>query len=859
MKQKSVQPGLEMRFRPFDNYHTLQNPPDFSWPWVEDAESYDLIVCRDRELKDIAYSRYGNRVNYYNFPEIFEPGMYYWSVRHHRDGRPSAWEPARRFLLDPAARPFPVPDVEVLLSRIAAGHPRIYTNARELADFRKEMLSPDNTYFPMVMRALSGFMAEPFPEEKDADPLDANPYTMFGLFQHAADTTKAACDRVTFSAFAYLVTEDEAIGRYAVECLLRLAAWDPDGVTTYSLNDQAHRRIAVYSALAYDWISSLLSEEERKRVVSMIRDRTAIICRSDESNINQLDRSPFDSHGGTAIGYVCLIGLALYGDVPEAEEWLRYVLPLYINFFEPFSNEDGGWAQGTYYWSCGFFGKKALEAMLSAGVIDLYQKTWQQNEPLYPLYCWPEGSVGAFGDNSYILPTGKNATQASMLAYRIGTPESKWLRNQLGYMTAYGHTDDPDPGVCCHDRLYPPEEAYLPEETPKEHFFPDIGWVAAHSDLEDPERVSVFFKSSWYGSFNHSHPDQNSFIIQAYGEPLAIDSGYYDLYNYPFDAAYTRKTYAHNAVTYANGQGQPAMDILAKGKILGFAGNSRAVLTAGDAAEAYRGGLDRAVRYLLYLRPDLVVIIDDLAAKEEEETTFEFWLNAQKYLDLDGDGRGCRAVNGRAALDVRVQYPAVQGFRSQDFAGTDGVPHYPVYEGHARWPVQKRVWFQTERVRETRMVTTLDIHSSKTPGREITGEIQGNCQILRLPGGMTLYVNLDGNGFCAAEGVFFRGAAALTGPDLFLLANGTELKTGGRKIVSSDVPVFVILGGRELSVSSLEADASVQIGLEGPSRIFDEKKREILADSRLLGACAEFSDGMLNLWLYNGAHRFALE
>ena len=246
MKQNAVQPGLEMRFRPFDNYHTFQNPPDFSWPWVEDAESYDLIVCRDRELKDIAYSRYGNRVNYYNFPEIFEPGMYYWSVRHHRNGRPSPWEPARRFLLDPAAQPFPVPDVEVLLSRIASGHPRIYTNAQELADFRKEMLSPDNIYFPMVMRALSGFMAEPFPEEKDADPLDANPYTMFGLFQHAADTTKAACDRVTFSAFAYLVTEDEAIGRYAVDCLLRLAAWDPDGVTTYSLNDQAHRRIAVY-------------------------------------------------------------------------------------------------------------------------------------------------------------------------------------------------------------------------------------------------------------------------------------------------------------------------------------------------------------------------------------------------------------------------------------------------------------------------------------------------------------------------------------------------------------------------------------------------------------------------------------
>ena len=253
------------------------------------------------------------------------------------------------------------------------------------------------------------------------------------------------------------------------------------------------------------------------------------------------------------------------------------------------------------------------------------------------------------------------------------------------------------------------------------------------------------------------------------------------------------------------------------------------------------------------------MVVDDLAAKEGEETTFEFWLNAQKYLELDGDGRGCRAVNGRAGLDVRVQYPEVQGFLSRDFAGPDGVPRYPVYEGHARWPVQKRAWFQTERVREIRMVTTLDIHPSKLPGRKIAGEVQGNCQILRLPGGMTLYVNLDGNSCCAAEGVSFRGAAALTGPELFLLANGTELEIGGKMAVSSDVPVFVILGGGELAVSSMEADASVRIGVGCPVRVFDEEKRAITNDSRLLGASAEFSDGMLNLWIYNGAHRFALE
>ena len=29
--------GTEMRYRPLDNYANMQNPPDFSWPWEENA------------------------------------------------------------------------------------------------------------------------------------------------------------------------------------------------------------------------------------------------------------------------------------------------------------------------------------------------------------------------------------------------------------------------------------------------------------------------------------------------------------------------------------------------------------------------------------------------------------------------------------------------------------------------------------------------------------------------------------------------------------------------------------------------------------------------------------------------------
>ena len=40
----------------------------------------------------------------------------------------------------------------------------------------------------------------------------------------------------------------------------------------------------------------------------------------------------------------------------------------------------------------------------------------------------------------------------------------------------------------------------FPEGTPNAAVFPVIGWAAMHSDLRDPRRTSVYFKSSPYGS-----------------------------------------------------------------------------------------------------------------------------------------------------------------------------------------------------------------------------------------------------------------------------------------------------------------------------------------------------------------------
>ncbi len=853
-----IKEGLEMRYRPFDNYISMQNPPDFSWPYEAGVTGYDLIVCRDAGLRDVAYRLDHFHANYYNFPYTFEPGIYYWAVRSRREGAAGSWSSPRRFLLHALSEPFPVPDVDTLLSRIPEGHPRIYATAAGLEEFRRGIKEEGRDSLPMVRRALAGFMSMPFPEEKDADPRISTPYNMFSPFQTAADLTKLACNMAMYAGFAYLADQEEKAGRFGVECLMKLAKWDPEGGTSYEVNDQAHRRIAVYSTLAYDWLYPLLTPGQRSEVLEMIRKRVEVIWHSDVYHIKNLDKSPFDSHGGTAVGYVLLMGLALYRDVPQAEEWLRYTLPLYINYMYPWSNEDGGWAQGTYYWTCNIFGKKVIEALLCSGVIDLYRKAWQKREHLFAIYCCPEGSVGAFGDNSYIPATAKMSSLLSVLAHRIATPEARWARSRIGYLTAYGHTDDSDPSVCIHDRVYSPEEAYIPENMPKDHYFKDIGWIAMHSDLEDAERISVFFKSSWYGSFNHSHPDQNSFIIQAFGKPLAIDSGYYDLYNYPFDRDYTRKTYAHNAVTYDNGQGQPAMDILAKGKITDFLSHPAAALAGGDATESYRGGLGCARRWLLYLRPDVVITIDELAAKENKQSRFEYWLNAQKWAFLGEDRASARFITDHAQLDMRMLFPRrPDAFISHDFAGPDGMPLYPVYEGHARWPVQKRVWFRTESCSSIYMVSVLDIHRTGTPPRNWHVEYREDCIVLELEDGALLAVNHKGSGEEIAVGDFaFRGTAALVGDKCRMLVNGRELSVRGKRVFACGSPISAAAGEGRLEISAIHRDADVTVYLPGVKQVVTGEGKAVGVDSAAFGVTLKQNDDKSVFSLYNGHYDF---
>ena len=105
--------GRNVPFAPADKYVSEQNSPDFMWPYVTDAEKYDLIVCSDPQLKDIKYYAYNLTNNFYTFPNTFYEGVYYyWAVRYFDGTEYSDWSNARRFRIKPGAYEFAYPGAD---------------------------------------------------------------------------------------------------------------------------------------------------------------------------------------------------------------------------------------------------------------------------------------------------------------------------------------------------------------------------------------------------------------------------------------------------------------------------------------------------------------------------------------------------------------------------------------------------------------------------------------------------------------------------------------------------------------------------------------------------------------------------
>ncbi|WP_416898301.1 MAG: heparinase II/III family protein [Minwuia sp.] len=694
VNKPDIQDGLspesdrEMRPYPNDGAHPIENPPSFRWRQGKSGDVYEVQV-RLQDGTDIV--RFSS-ANLLTLRDALPAGTHSWRLRRWPAfSGPLNWTKRREFTVTELAEEREVFNpADAFREAAEAKRPRLLPREPD-----RSLLIADayigwkRQFFDQVAKRVAGQPLRLPPSEANLGPGGAEALSREELVRFRRQIRRSVNKvmRETYDGLiVWTVTRHLGEGQEALERAIAAAGWlaelDPYGGTSDAVADLLNMRIAKALAVAYDVAHDEMPPRLRQQIVQAIEIRVQAAFDTYVLDENRaLTAYPMNSHGYRhAIG-VLSIATLLAGDLPRARTWFDALYPVFIGLGNPWGGDDGGYANGVNYATWEILNNlQHWDTIRSAAGIDYFGSGWGRYVAQFLAYVIPPGSPNSgFGDGGEDHNPLVWTETARMLFERTGQPVAGML-----YARWRDFIDESDINLTELEAEFagwtfllgagnPPaalagitaEEVGLPDSA----VFPSIGWAAMHSDLDDPDRYSILFKSSPYGSFSHSHADQNSFIINGRQQPLAIDSGYYDTHKSRHHQAWTTQTMAHNAITFDGGKGQPWDDLKATGRLTRFTSCPGWEAVAGDASGAYRKHLTSAKRSLLYLRPDQVLVYDHLLSNEPR--SFEWNIHAKRKMTETADG-AVRIGMDDASLCIRqIAGPEMS------FAQTDVFPVEP--------------------------------------------------------------------------------------------------------------------------------------------------------------------------------------
>lgn len=662
---------LVVRASPAHNETQLQNPPRFAWPRHGSSSSYEVdIQPAGATASPVTVTR-----NWYLPTKALPQGTYTWRVR---PSGTDMWSPPRTFSITANSAVFEVPDNQALRTRITAkSRPRSLPplSTFEFASWSVEKrgaLEPfASRLINEVIRQISGLAP---PSETEWPLVISKPMTQAMVDQenHVRNRINDLTRQLEAAAIVWRLNKDPSLAQtFLNEAIKRgdeLAALNPNGGTSYSNQDQATRQIALALVKAADLLDGKLDAARKARWLGSASVRANEMY----SRLASLEHNPLDSHGTTNLIYLALLSSLALGqtDVPDAQKWFDFAFRYYVGYPSPWSGQEGGYANGTKYAyeSIGYY-LSMWDPMLQATGVNMYAKRWSTGFMDFLTQFLPPGiTVHAFGDGAETepgrAPDGSSRGPTFLRAYatRMWSPRAAWYVDELGE----GPFEDALSALQAPYPLPVSDTTFLGAPS-NSAFFPSIGWVAMHNDMTIPRdsttplRTSFFFKSSPYGSYNHSHGDQNGILLSVGDQPLLVKSGRYDWYDSPEWNSWYRQTKSNNAITFDGGQGQKVDGsdedrMKHNGSIKFFTAQPGYDVAEGDAKNAYAGALEMATRQVWHPRDakgigrNVIIVRDKLAAAAPH--TYEFNIHARLPI-TDNPYNGKRGVKiGSGAQSV---------------------------------------------------------------------------------------------------------------------------------------------------------------------------------------------------------------
>ncbi len=698
---------------PVDGVVWELNPLGFIWLPVTEASRYELRV-RD-EAGSLALQQALDR-HYFAPTAAFAPGQYEWSVEAwDAKGTSLGTRPWWKFTMPDDAPRAVCPSAKSVLENLGEEkHPTLVFMADELEEVRRRIREEHTvdlaTLKATVEHTLTiGMPPAPTFHLASTEQQKKMYYARyFGQLRPFVDMGLVAC------ALYYLLTGDQEAGARAKELMLHICGMTPEGPNAVDGRWGDEPGLSYSRCLhgCYDWTYDLYDGREREFIENIL----VIYCRQ---TYRRLINEKFmictgSSHMGRLPGYLGEQTILLRHRLPEAAEMLQYVLDVFNTFYPHFGGVDGGWAQGVNYgaaynrWYIPFF-----TTFYKLTGFSFWQRPFYRKVKNFFLYCC--------ATNAEYLPFGDGEEHGL-----TETPARLALLRPLFQFYARWFNDPKMQALV--NRLPAPEtfrthiiEAFIspPKEKTAEiapaaegalansRIFRGIGWAALHSDLEHPERDNfLLFKSSPFGSYSHSHADQNSVFISAGGKALAIPAGYYGPgWDAPHHHSYTRQTLSHNCIL-VDGEGQSGIDCLATGKLVHFEDHPGWSYVCGDATEAYKGRLSRFLRHVLFIRPAMFLIYDDLEADHPVE--YSWLLHSLEAPNIDAEGTIIDIAHNGAYLHTEL---AASTPLTIDYTDQFATPYNEglTEEFHHERPNQHHVCAHTEKCEQAKIAAALTV------------------------------------------------------------------------------------------------------------------------------------------------------
>ena len=669
--------------------------------------------------------------------------------------------------------PTSAPRTSVLAGRADAF--RAYcTTGEGTKAFAKIRADFDRDYLALPFPAEPVTYGDPSPSKRDSDKADKwrDVQDVCGLVSGVAEA----------ATICWLVTGEEKYLAKAKDFLVRSSAWHfgPDwksgtvvGATDILYNDEGHFRLWRKMPLVYDQLREQLTPAEKQTVLAHFKERgnrsRAWIER--EGNISQVTRNSIaadlSSHPIRFMPMTGVTALALWDDLPEAREWWAYAYQFYRDQFPPWGGDDGGWAEGVAYWRGTSEHAFFQDALLALGDPLAYATPFWKNSPYFAVYNVQPYLATSFGDLANAGKFNLEPATAEFLLHVARVQQDGWLRTYTDTQT------DPRPrpaarGLGRLDRTYPTTAEFLIRnftsaplaqpaprplgELPSSRWFRDVGWVSLHSALGRPnDDIHVTFVSSPYGSFSHSHAQQNAFVLNAYGEGLAVKSGFREWHNSPHHREWVRQTKSMNALLI-DGLGQETQSKAATGTITRFTTTARYVWTTGDATAAYAtlqapGRVRLVTRDLVFIDARYLVIRDRVKLATPGKLTW--LLHTERPLLWDPAQAGGFTRNGLAALTFRLVAPYAWTARVTEGFPVAVDPRYVAGEANysttGEWNLQQNHLFaeSATAVAEHTVFAVLWPEKGGTLPAQLQVELREGVLVITRPDGRTDRLRLD--------------------------------------------------------------------------------------------------------------------